>query len=302
MDRTFSTFLDAARLLAAVLVFIHHAEQILKDHRLSVLASFGHDAVIFFFLLSGFVIGFVSDGKERTLRQFAVARLARLYSVVVPAVLLTALLVQIGAALHGGAYLQERESNWLAAMSNTLLFIGQSWSGGVELPTNGPFWSVCYEAWFYAIFGAAHYLTGGSRAVVTLLLMLLAGPKILLLMPIWLVGLACYRHHHRCTTRRALGYFAIVLALTSYLLMRAMNWDDQLSAYSSAWFGGAEKANELLGFSKRFLPDYVIAGLFVLMLYGFYMIRQDLAGMLSATRPGIVALSRYTFSLYTTRC
>lgn len=89
MDKTYSTLLDLSRFTAAFLVFIYHAEYIFKDSRLSILASFGHDSVIFFFLLSGFVIGFVSESKEDTLKKYAIARLARLYSVALPSILLS---------------------------------------------------------------------------------------------------------------------------------------------------------------------------------------------------------------------
>ena len=96
LDRTLSTALDLVRFIAALLVFFHHSEHLLKDKNLSIIASFGHDSVILFFLLSGFVIGFISDTKEHTLIQYTIARISRLYSVVIPALLLTYILVFFG--------------------------------------------------------------------------------------------------------------------------------------------------------------------------------------------------------------
>jgi peptidoglycan/LPS O-acetylase OafA/YrhL len=49
----------------------------------------GSEAVMAFFVLSGFVIAYVADQRETTLQAFAAARLARLYSVIIPAMLLT---------------------------------------------------------------------------------------------------------------------------------------------------------------------------------------------------------------------
>jgi peptidoglycan/LPS O-acetylase OafA/YrhL len=66
MGKTYSSILDISRFLAALLVFIHHAEKVLRDKPLSAFALFGHDAVIFFFLLSGFVIGYVVKKRKVT--------------------------------------------------------------------------------------------------------------------------------------------------------------------------------------------------------------------------------------------
>jgi peptidoglycan/LPS O-acetylase OafA/YrhL len=45
----------------------------------------GLPAVIVFFVLSGFVIAFVTDGRDRTLAGYALNRLSRLWSVALPA-------------------------------------------------------------------------------------------------------------------------------------------------------------------------------------------------------------------------
>ena len=42
-------------------------------------SDLGNDAVMVFFVLSGFVIAYVADKKEKTLRDRALSRLARLY-------------------------------------------------------------------------------------------------------------------------------------------------------------------------------------------------------------------------------
>ena len=51
-----------------------------------------------FFVLSGFVIAYVSEQKEHTLREYSISRLARLWSVAVPALILTIALDQLGRA------------------------------------------------------------------------------------------------------------------------------------------------------------------------------------------------------------
>ena len=51
-----------------------------------------------------------------------------------------------------------------------LLFLGQIWRMNTPPPLNIPFWSLNYEAWYYAIFGAWTLLAGSRRHVVALLL------------------------------------------------------------------------------------------------------------------------------------
>jgi peptidoglycan/LPS O-acetylase OafA/YrhL len=74
-----------------------------------------------------------------------------------------------------------------------LTFTNELWFSSVRLGTNGPYWSLGYEFWFYVLFAAATYLGGARRLIWVALLALVAGPKILLLMPSWLVGVWIWR-------------------------------------------------------------------------------------------------------------
>ena len=160
MEKSYSTLLDFSRFAAAILVVLHNAEQILKDKNLSIVASFGHDAVIFFFLLSGFVIGYVAENKEKSLSEFVVARIARLYSVAIPSISLVILLAIIGSFIFPITYEIYAASNWALIATVNLFFLGQSSLFNVGIPTNGPYWSINYEAWYYVIFGALFYMRG----------------------------------------------------------------------------------------------------------------------------------------------
>lgn len=298
MDKTFSTLLDLARFSAAMLVFVHHSEQILKDNRLSAFASFGHDAVIFFFILSGFVIGYVSSTKEKTIIDYTIARSARLFSVALPSLILVCLLINIGGVFFPSTYSIYGETNWPSVLFSSLLFLNQSWLLGVSVPTNGPYWSVSYEAWYYAIFGITYYITGAKKYIAVTLAILVAGPKIILLMPIWISGILCFKVHDKLCTKKLTGYIAIALSSGLYLWIRSKNIDDIIFIYSANLLGGEDYLNSNLGFSKRFLPDFIIAALFVLLFYGIYMIRNDISWIIEKLTPKIKTLSAYTFSLY----
>src|ERR1700712_2326164 len=71
LDRRESIYLDLVRSLAAFAVVIDHAPTVFD---LPNIPRWGHQAVMVFFVLSGYVICHVADTRETTLRVFLVAR------------------------------------------------------------------------------------------------------------------------------------------------------------------------------------------------------------------------------------
>jgi len=194
MKRGFSIYCDLLRFGAASVVFLAHLSwQRLSGGMLYPLLPYGHPAVIVFFVLSGFVIGYVSHEKETTLKNYAAARLARLYSVVLPAIVLTFVLDRVGIMIHPQIYVLGQEAQPALRMLLGATFLSQSWFGDWALLSNGAYWSLPYEFWYYAIFGAAVYLPGRRGRIAACLCALIAGPDILLLFPLWLFGVAAYR-------------------------------------------------------------------------------------------------------------
>lgn len=298
MDKTFSVMLDLLRFVAASLVFFAHAEQLLRSRFLSAVGSFGHDSVIFFFLLSGFVIGYVSDCKEKSLSEYFVARAARIYSVAIPSLMLAYLLFMVTNSESQYVFgLKPEASDWYI-LGSSLLFLNQTWLALVDIPLNPPYWSISYEVWYYVIFGVAFYVKGFKKFMLVLLAMALAGPRILVLMPIWLAGVAFYKVHRKIPKHRLAGYSMLVGALAVYFGMRATNFDDTMFSYTASLLGGKEAVNLSLGFSKRFLPDFVIGALYLTMICGLWMVSPDLKNIMNRLQAPIRLLSAQTFSLY----
>lgn len=107
MNRGFSLYLDTLRFLAALAVFVSHLAyarftngnlQWIRDINL------GSDAVVVFFVLSGYVIAYTTFARDRGRAAYAEARIARLYSVVIPALLLTFALDTFGSSLQPQIY------------------------------------------------------------------------------------------------------------------------------------------------------------------------------------------------------
>lgn len=124
------------------------------------LASFelGHQAVVGFFVMSGYLVGgavlaHLRKGQD-FLRDYFIHRVTRIYLVVVPAVLLTLVVDGIGrwAFSDSGVY------DWplFAGHWTTAAFLGNIASlQELFTPyfgTNGPLWSLALEFWYYVTF------------------------------------------------------------------------------------------------------------------------------------------------------
>src|SRR5437868_2521206 len=153
-----------------MLVFVYHMGYF-AGWRMPWVGGYGSEAVIVFFVLSGFVISYTAKNKHPDFRDYALSRLARLWSVMIPALGLTCILDVIGQHLSYAAYsplVHYSAIKWLAAILANLIFLDQFWSFSIWPGTNGPFWSIAFEFWYYAIFGAAFYLSGRWRIITVI--------------------------------------------------------------------------------------------------------------------------------------
>jgi peptidoglycan/LPS O-acetylase OafA/YrhL len=299
MHRATSTYLDLLRFAAAATVFAVHA----YPSRLTGgvpglwrLGNLGNDAVMVFFVLSGFVIAHVVHERERTPKVYAISRLARLYSVVVPAIALTIVADVVGTRLAPALY----GANWYAAdnplwrIVANLTFVNELWFSSVRLFSNVPFWSLGYEFWYYLFFCVAVFSAGWSRVVALAALALVMGPKILLLLPVWLLGVLAYRATQAQALSVRTGLLLTVASLLGYVAFRLVDGPRHLDGITNRWLGS--EAVAALGYSKWFLSSYLIGTLVALHLVGIAAISPWLARKL----PGgaIRYLASFTFALY----
>jgi peptidoglycan/LPS O-acetylase OafA/YrhL len=215
VSATTSAFLDFLRIICALVVFSSHCAQHWNDQASAVIRPYAHHAVVVFFVLSGYVISHATFGRRGIgVEHYAVSRISRLYSVVIPALLLTALLQWVGVNLAPEAYAQASRGADVARYALAAVFMQNAWFLSSAPPTNAPLWSLSYEAWYYAGFGAALFAPSYTRKVMLVgLVCLVAGPNIVLLAPAWLLGVALY----------AIGQRKRILAMpTSLWLMAGM--------------------------------------------------------------------------------
>jgi peptidoglycan/LPS O-acetylase OafA/YrhL len=204
-------FLDGLRGLAAVYVMIGHARWLLWEgysegyvkhpnqystlNKLLMyffsLFKFGHEAVLFFFVLSGFVIHLkyaknLSKPSPAKFNWFdyLFRRAKRIYPPFLIALIITFLLDNLGRGMQWSIYngttpyqlINENfgHCSWdLKTFSGNLLFLYKQY-----VPiygTNGPAWSLKYEWWFYMLYPL--FLLMGTKKIIypTLVLVLLFG-------------------------------------------------------------------------------------------------------------------------------
>ncbi len=219
-----SEHLDALRGVAAILVLFGHLRNIFfVDYHeilhsnflvsaIYFLTSLGHQSVVVFFVLSGFLISSnvlnMVRSEKWTWGKYLVNRSARLLIVLVPALVLCAALDGIGISIFGTKSIYGGESLGASSVdfraidrSNIHTFIGNAlFLQGIAVKSFGsdsPLWSLSYEFWYYLLFPLLllsfypSQKTVFSRIKTLIMAGLIAygiGSEILSYFSIWLIG------------------------------------------------------------------------------------------------------------------
>jgi peptidoglycan/LPS O-acetylase OafA/YrhL len=220
-----SLYLDLIRALAAFFVVLDHAPTLFD---LPNAPRWGHQAVVVFFVLSGYVICNVADSRETNPRTFLIARLARLWSVLVPAMALTMVCDFVGRNLGNNplAYGDVPHNLSIIRVSAVLIFLSETWVS-IQPLSNQVVWSLCCEFWYYILFAAWTFIPPGPiRRLAIATAALLSGFKALLLLPIWLMGVALQRsqRYRRLSSTMAMAmYFGSLAVIVCILITHAYN-------------------------------------------------------------------------------
>jgi peptidoglycan/LPS O-acetylase OafA/YrhL len=283
-----SVHLDFIRGLAALSVLLYHiryrffldySDLVTPDLSAKLYygcTSFGHDAVMVFFVLSGF---FIASSIRRDLlldrwswSRYASNRLVRLYVVLLPALGLTLFWDWLGIRLAGAhAIYTGLPQSWTHDFFNVSERLGPSvFFGNVcflqtiyvpPLGSNDPLWSLSYEFWYYLLFPLI--LVGLFRspgiyrklafAAMTTLVLLVVNRQILLYFPIWLIGAAiAWAPPVKVLTQRSVYIVVAILSLVTFVLATVS--------------GHIGLIREYLGYSTL-LTDYLTAIGFSFLLY-----------------------------------
>ena len=292
MSPATSIFLDLIRFCAALVVALDH----LADYTNNLLwqfGSFGAAVVDVFFVLSGYVIAYAVSNHEGDFTRYAVSRFARLYSVVLPALIIGLVLGIAGTALRPTV---DWGDTSLITYLRCLLFTNELWFSNLAPGYNGPFRSLGYEARYYIIFAAAYFARGLQRYALTLLCVFVAGPRTLMMFPLWLMGVAAWTLPAHVSIGRLRAAFLWCVSSGLLAALVVWHWHRMTGAHPPAEAVPAMQRD--LATLRPYLVDYGIGLLVAVNFLGF----NSLAALWARPAPIIEIPIRWlagaTFTLY----
>jgi peptidoglycan/LPS O-acetylase OafA/YrhL len=201
--------------------------------------GFGHQAVLLFFVVSGWLVGGSLLDKWQqpgALANYAIDRVSRLWTVLIPVFVLSLLLALLQGTVSAGAVDLSREnefsaSNLVANLLGLQMIVAPTFGGNFAL------WSLSNESWYYVLFPLLVVMfrtqVQGWRtlcALLTTLLVCTLPPNLLLFFAIWLLGAGASRI--AIQLGRGGRVLIIVLTLCASVYCRLAGYGDDLSTAS----------------------------------------------------------------------
>lgn len=289
-----SIMLDLVRGLAALVVLVGHGMGLdMYTGPGQLPKQLPHDAVIVFFVLSGLVIAHSTMVRTNSLRDYAIARCARILPVAWFAILFSLALFLLCRQLG----LQDQmpapfNRATLATVGLPFIFMSES-AIGQGLVWNSPYWSLAYEVWFYILFGAWLFVHGKWRVTVLAVLAFLAGWKVLVLLPIWLLGAALVRHADKTCISLKTSPLALI---GGGALCVAAHWISVDAVYAIAEATGIDR--KLAGSSQFMFTDLPMGLGIALVFVGLRPLAERAGPLLQACARPIRWLAGFSFTLY----
>lgn len=292
-----SAYLDLLRFVAAFSVLLGHMDQDGLALDWMPLARYSHDAVIIFFVLSGFIIYFSTTSRASTWQQYAVARLSRIYSVALPALLLSVLLALWLAQQPG--FDPARFDNYtppsLWHTFSSLLFLNESWLNEADVTLNTPYWSLCYEVWYYVLFGVFFFVQRRQRWIWLAVAAAIAGPAILVLLPVWLMGAwLAATGRYESSWSAVLAWVAFILPLMLIVVIKVTGTDKLVQ---STLYQNVPGFWRLVS-SQRFVTDYLIGAALCLHIAAFSSLPAAVQAFFARHQGKLAGLAGFSFTLY----
>ena len=206
---------------------------------LAFFTGFGHQAVVVFFLLSGWLVGgsFLNRLREPgSIRHYAVDRVTRLWIVLIPAFVLSLIIAGTTKAVDLGAVSFAPGNEYSATAFVGNLF-GVQEMAVPRFANNFPLWSLANETWYYVLFpllamsfcGKSTISRIAAAAMCLLIAASLPGP-IMLYFSLWLLGTAFSRIQIAASTVQQIGVACLWVGMAGYFRVTAGN--DMLDAHS----------------------------------------------------------------------
>ena len=290
ITRPLSIALDAVRFASAFLVLAGHTGggSPVYNGPWSFSERLSHYSVIVFFVLSGLVISASVADRQTSLKAYAISRITRILPVAAVAVGFSMLIYSMKLA-EAGQIPADFAAHLAKSALLSLSFLSLSGFGG-DLSWDVPYWSLCYEAWFYALFGAAFFLRGILRWAVLAGMLLLVGVPILLLLPVWLAGV--WLNRAAWPRSVTLGRAPLLLLGCAVAMQLVTIWD------MNVLFAVRDIVPFSLGMSEWLVSDYFTAIIVVVAIAALRPLAMQYSAWLERFAVPISYAAGFTFTLY----
>jgi len=298
LDGALSSYLDFLRFFAALAVLLAHMEQDGLYLSWLPMTYFSHEAVIVFFVMSGLIIYSTTASAHRQPTNYIIARVSRVYSVALPAILfsvLAASLVPTDILINNGQLSNYRPFAWWDMISSAL-FLNESWMNSASLTMNAPYWSLCYEVWYYLLFGAYFFVSGKLRWVLLAAFACIAGPAILVLFPIWIAG-AWVASGQRFGSLAWSKNLALVIFFASIAVIVAINFSG-VDIALRVWLHDHVPGFWRLKSAQRLFTDYLVGAAIVANILAFSRLDSRIQSFFLVRKKVFSYLAGFSFTLY----
>ena len=284
----FSAYLNIVRFFAAVIVVFYHTWSIVFPK--FPLPWPGHAAVVVFFVLSGYVISYAASRPNLTGKIYIAHRAARILPVAIAALLLCIAIEPLVSSsnFHYSGVLHPVHF-WRDTLINGF-FLGQGWVD-IAAPLNAPFWSLNFEVWYYVIFGTWVFSPKRFRLIAVVIVSIIAGPKALLMFPVWLTGVALHKWMPEFNRKHALMIFITTTA--SSLIFIYLDISIHIRGMMYEIFPLAMKYP---GAANQFVGDFILGLLIALNFSAAYSLEDYFSKI--PCKKIIKTIADFTFSTY----
>lgn len=279
ISRGLSDFLNYARFTAAFLVVLGHVRSFLYppfaeypfhttlSRTFYFVTGFGHEAVMVFFVISGFLVGGrvlygYQHGSFRWRRYF-LDRASRLYIVLVPALIFGLIVDSFGLHNFGFPLYTQGQDLGIAVVSKNIeqsisveIFFGNLFMLQTiffsTFGSNAPLWSLANEFWYYLLFPvllSSFYSRGFKRlvyATIAFIMFYFLPLPMLCLFGVWLLGVPL----SYCSRFKVPIYLGIFIFTFVFVAVRFDLFANLSVPYLNEYLIGAGFFFFLLAFSK----------------------------------------------------
>lgn len=250
---------------------------------LAFATGFAHQAVVVFFLISGWLVGgslLNKRGQPEAIKLYAIDRITRLWTVLVPTfALVLALGILTGSIDPRTADFSPDNPYSATALLGNLF--GLQTISVPQFGGNFPLWSLANETWYYLMFPLLLmcFASGARRAAAATALLAAAALlpfAIVLYFSIWLLGAAFSRLRLECGAGTRIALLVVLAALSVVFRLKGSNDDMGLASFGQ---------------------DLLLSVLFLLFLSST-IVKPSPAIRLAPLRNAANFLSNFSFTLY----